>query len=123
MANRNVKLDSVKFWLASLLGAALLSCVGGCAATSSDLPAQGTTSRSALHAANLVTVPDIEGLGAKHADNVLRGVGLVPADTPVHGPVEDDSKDIGLAYRQSPRPGSKVPRGSTVSFRWWWEAS
>ena len=67
-------------------------------------------------------MPNIEGLGATEAEVVLRRAGLVAADAAIHGPMDNDAGDIGVAYRQSPRPGSKVAKGSKVSFRWWWEA-
>lgn len=71
----------------------------------------------------MVVVPNIEGMLCLEADTLLQQAGLVPADTPVYGPVEADAAGYGCAYRQQPRPGTKVPKGSTVSYRWWWETS
>lgn len=103
-------------------GLALLAGVAGCSTAPQSSSAPGGSSVPNLQTSNLVTVPNIEGLGATEAEAVLKRAGLVAADTAIHGPMDNDAKDIGLAYRQNPRPGSKVAKGSKVSFRWWWEA-
>ena len=69
----------------------------------------------------LVTVPNIYGM--LDPDGLLRSRGLVPKGIAIHGPIEPDAADIGQAYRQSPKAGSQVPRGTTVTYHFWWEAS
>jgi beta-lactam-binding protein with PASTA domain len=115
--------EIVSQWLRkSVVFVLLAALVAGCAVSSTSLSGHNGAALASEPSTNLVTVPDIEGLGATQAEAVLRSVGLVPADIPVHGPIDEDAADIALAYRQSPRPGSTVSRGSKVSFRWWWEA-
>ncbi len=115
--------EIISQWLRTLVAFALLAgLVAGCAMSSTNSPTHNGTALSSVPSTNLVTVPDIEGLGATQAEAVLRSVGLVPAGISVHGPIDEDAVDIALAYRQSPRSGSRVSRGSKVSFRWWWEA-
>lgn len=91
----------------------------------STVPTGETTSApsSRAPATETVLVPDIEGKPCTEAEAILRQAGLVPSDTPVYGPVEEDAGGFISAYRQSPRPGTRVPKGSTVSYRWWWESS
>jgi len=70
-----------------------------------------------------VVVPNIEGQYATDADEIIRRAGLLPTDTPVYGPTDADAAGFSRAYRQIPRPGTKVPKGSVVNYRWWWETS
>lgn len=69
----------------------------------------------------MVRVPNIEGLYVGDAERELQRAGFVPKDIPVHGPIDPDCRGYGEAYRQNPRPGTLRPRGSIVTFRWWWE--
>ncbi len=69
---------------------------------------------------SMVIVPNIEG--RIDARDILIRTGLRPVDIPVHGPIDEDAKDIGEAYRQNPKPGTAVPKGAPVSYRSWWEA-
>lgn len=67
----------------------------------------------------LVEVPDIHGM--LDPDPVIRAAGLVPEGIPIHGPIEPDAADYMEAYRQEPAAGSMVPKGSTVTYHYWWE--
>lgn len=73
----------------------------------------------------MVRVPDITG-GASgcviDVDAILKPLGLKSKGIAVHGPVDPDAKDIGCAYRQSPRPGTMVKKGTVIKYRSWWEA-
>jgi beta-lactam-binding protein with PASTA domain len=109
--------------LCSLVCIILSAVLSGCGTTSSNSPALAASANSSALPPNLVKVPNIEGLTVTEAEATLSSVGLVPADVPVYGPIEADAGAFASAYRQSPRPGSMVPRGSKVSFRWWWETS
>ena len=70
-----------------------------------------------------MVVPDIEGQYTTEADEIIRRAGLLPTDTPVYGPIDADAAGFSRAYRQIPRPGTKVPKRSIVNYRWWWETS
>ena len=113
---------SIKPMCSIVAGVALLVSASGCATKPADPSRLAASAATSMQSADLVRVPNIEGLGATVAESVIRSAGLVPSDVPIHGPIDADAADIALAYRQSPRPGSMVPRGSKVSFRWWWEA-
>ncbi len=67
----------------------------------------------------LVTVPNIQGM--LDPDPVLRRAGLRPKGIPIHGPIESDAAGFMEAYRQHPRAGSRVPRGTAVTYHFWWE--
>lgn len=73
----------------------------------------------------MVRVPDITG-GASgcviDVDAILKPLGLKSKGIAVHGPVDPDAKDIGCAYRQSPKPGTMVKKGTVIRYRSWWEA-
>ncbi|NRT58009.1 beta-lactam-binding protein with PASTA domain [Leptothrix sp. C29] len=73
-------------------------------------------------AAPSVVVPDLNDKCFGDIDRTLRAAGLKPKTTAVHGPVDADAAPIGCAYRQSPKAGTRVPRGSTVRYRSWYEA-
>lgn len=66
-------------------------------------------------------VPSIEGL--PNAEAILKAYGLHAKEISVYGPVEEDQAGFMLPYRQSPRPGTAVRKGSTVKYRAWWEKS
>jgi len=66
-------------------------------------------------------VPSIEGL--PNAEAILKAYGLRAKEISVHGPIEEDQAGFMLPYRQSPRPGTAVRKGSTVKYRAWWEKS
>ena len=84
---------------------------------------QPARAQAATAAAPTVTVPDLDGKCFGDIDRTLRAAGLRPKATDVHGPVDADAAYIGCAYRQSPKAGTRVPRGSTVRYRSWFEAS
>lgn len=67
-----------------------------------------------------VRVPDIGGM--IDPDPALKKVGLKPKGIAIHGPIESDAAGIGEAYRQKPSAGSLVPRGTTVTYHFWWES-
>jgi serine/threonine-protein kinase len=82
--------------------------------------ASGSTVRITISAGpDLVRVPDIHGV--IDAGTVLTKAGLKAAGIAVHGPIDSDAAGIGEAYRQAPAAGSLVPRGATVTYRFWWE--
>ena len=78
--------------------------------------------RAQAAAAPTVTVPDLDGKCFDDIDRTLRAAGLRAKATDVHGPVDADAASMGCAYRQSPKAGARVPRGSTVRYRSWYEA-
>jgi len=67
----------------------------------------------------MVRVPNITGM--MDPDPVIRRAGLIPKGIAIHGPIESDARGIGEAYRQRPRAGSLVPKGTTVTYHFWWE--
>ena len=67
----------------------------------------------------MVKVPNISG--AMNPDSVLRRAGLKPKGIPIHGPIESDAAGYMEPYRQNPRAGTLVPKGSTVTYHYWWE--
>jgi serine/threonine-protein kinase len=67
----------------------------------------------------MVRVPNIHG--KMNPDPLLRSLGLVPHGIAIHGPIEPDAAGIGEAYRQSPRAGTLVPKGTKVTYHFWWE--
>jgi serine/threonine-protein kinase len=88
-------------------------------------PSSGTAMRGATvnitvsTGPEMVKVPDIGGM--IDPDPVLKKAGLEPKGIPIHGPIESDAAGIGEAYRQDPGAGSLVPKGTTVTYRFWWE--
>lgn len=116
----NMDISIRRFSLGALLAVSLLA--SGC--TANSLPtathrADGAGSRPVAW----VVVPNIEGQYPTDADKMIRRAGLLPTDTPVYGPTDADAAGFSRAYRQIPRPGTKVPKGSMVNYRWWWETS
>ncbi len=83
----------------------------------------GTTVSLALSTGvKLVRVPNVHGMWADQADETIRDAGLKPAGVAIHGPIEPDATDIGRAYRQRPRAGTLVPKGTMVTYHYWWES-
>ena len=74
-------------------------------------------------AANNVIVPNIVDGCKDNVNTIIRAAGLKPKRIDIHGPVDHDAAGIGCPYRQNPKAGSSVPKGSTVSYRIWYEAS
>lgn len=68
----------------------------------------------------MVKVPNIYGM--MNPGPVLLKAGLEPKGISIHGPIESDAAGIGEAYRQNPKAGTLVPKGTTVSYHFWWEA-
>lgn len=68
----------------------------------------------------MVKVPNIYGM--MDPDPVLLKAGLKPKAISIHGPIESDAAGMGEAYRQNPKAGTLVPKGSTVTYHSWWEA-
>ncbi len=66
-------------------------------------------------------VPEINGR-CDDVDSIIKKAGLKPKHIQVHGPEDADAAEIGCAYRQKPRAGARVKKGSTVTYRSWWEA-
>jgi beta-lactam-binding protein with PASTA domain len=69
---------------------------------------------------DMVQVPDISGM--IDPDPVLKKAGLTPEGIAIHGPIESDAADIGQADRQDPPAGTLVPKGTTVTYHFWWES-
>ena len=46
-----------------------------------------------------------------NADKIIQKSGLKPKSVAVHGPIDKDAADIGCAYRQHPKSGTKVKKG------------
>ena len=77
-------------------------------------------------AADMVTVPSdrmsVNGVDCVlDYEKALKEAGLVPKQELIHGPVDSDAGNIGCPYRIDPAPGTSVKRGSTVTYRSWWE--
>lgn len=70
----------------------------------------------------MVTVPDVLGSYYGDASARIEEAGLVPVDVSVHGPIDEDAGEIGRVYRATPAAGEKVPKGTTVELRSWWES-
>ncbi len=70
----------------------------------------------------MVSVPDVEGLLTSEAEARLNAASLRAEEAPVHGPIDTDQAGFMRAYRQDPRPGTVVKKGSTVTYRFWWES-
>ncbi len=68
----------------------------------------------------MIRVPNIHGM--INPDPVLTRAGLRPKGIPIHGPIESDAAGYMEAYRQNPRAGTLIPRGSTVTYHFWWES-
>jgi eukaryotic-like serine/threonine-protein kinase len=73
---------------------------------------------------DLVKVPKVIGMYPDDAAKVLRAAGLRVKEVSIHGPIDSDAgnADIGQVYRQTPKAGSYVPKGTVISIRSWWEA-
>lgn len=69
-----------------------------------------------------VVVPDIESNCDIDAQDVLKKLGLIGKRIDVHGPEDEDASSIGCPYRQFPKAGTIVKKGTTVTYRAWWEA-
>ena len=83
-------------------------------------PPGGTVKLGLAVPDGMVSVPDVEGLA--DAEGLIRAAGLRPLVISVHGPVDPDAAGIGKAYRQRPRPGTILKRGSEVAYRIWGES-
>lgn len=70
-----------------------------------------------------VRVPDLSSDCQQNPEKALEILGLKSNHESIHGPIDSDAGSIGCAYRQNPTPGTLVNKGSTVSFRSWWEGS
>ncbi|PKQ19851.1 MAG: hypothetical protein CVT66_07960 [Actinobacteria bacterium HGW-Actinobacteria-6] len=73
---------------------------------------------------DIVTVPKVTGMYPDDAAAKLRAAGLTVKEVYIHGPLDSDAfkEFIGQVYRQTPKAGSLVPRGTMVEIRSWWEA-
>lgn len=73
---------------------------------------------------NMVAVPKVDGtcLWSKPTtDNIIKSAGLKPKSIQLHGP-EEGAGETGCAYGQKPKAGSLVKKGSTVTYKMWFEA-
>jgi serine/threonine-protein kinase len=83
--------------------------------TGGQLPKNAPVAVTVSKGPELVTVPPLAGMTASDADALLRSLGLVPKGIQIIG---------GSAHRvvdqpplnQSPRPGEKVRKGTSVSY-------
>ena len=69
-----------------------------------------------------VVVPNIESNCDVDTQDVLKKFGLIGKRVDVHGPEDEDASSIGCPYRQSPKAGTIVKKGTIVTYRAWWEA-
>jgi hypothetical protein len=73
---------------------------------------------------NMVTVPKVDGIclwSTPTPDKLIKSAGLKPKNIQIHGP-EEGAGETGCAYRQSPKAGTTVKKGSIVKYRMWFEA-
>jgi len=72
----------------------------------------------------LVKVPRVIGMYPDDAAGVLSAAGLKMKEVSIHGPIDSDAGNaqIGQVYRQTPKAGSYVPKGTTITVRSWWES-
>jgi beta-lactam-binding protein with PASTA domain len=82
----------------------------------------GATDTDIVIGTELVTVPDVLGKYYDEAATALTAAGLEAVEVSVHGPIDEDAGEIGLIYRQTPKAGEKVPKGTKVELRYWWES-
>ena len=78
---------------------------------------ESTTSNS-----NLGVVPNPRNECDTDYGKLLKASGFKVNSVAVHGPDEPDFKNWGCPYRIHPAPGSKLAPGSTVTYRFGWEA-
>ncbi|MGB5598880.1 MAG: SH3 domain-containing protein, partial [Thiothrix litoralis] len=71
----------------------------------------------AKDSADLVAVPDLTSDCVMEAETLLKSLGLRAKEISVHGPIDDDAAGIACPYRQSPKAGTMVNKGTTVTFR------
>jgi beta-lactam-binding protein with PASTA domain len=70
----------------------------------------------------MVKVPYVLQRYSSDAAAKLKAAGLTPKDVSIHGPSDVSTPTgPGIVYRQSPKAGSVVPRGTVVRIWWWWE--
>jgi serine/threonine-protein kinase len=67
-----------------------------------------------LGGTSTVTVPQVVGKAQADAESELRGAGLKPKAVTVEN---DDPNNVGKVVEQSPGPGEKLDKGSTVTIR------
>jgi hypothetical protein len=82
----------------------------------------GATDTDIVIGTELVAVPDVLGKYYDEAATALTAAGLEAVEVSVHGPIDEDAGEIGLIYRQTPKAGEKVPKGTKVELRYWWES-
>lgn len=72
----------------------------------------------------LVTVPEVVGMAPEEATAALEAAGLAVEEHVADGPVDPDAgeADVGRVYRQTPTAGTKVPKGTVVEIRYWFES-
>lgn len=69
----------------------------------------------------LISVPNIDG-NCKNIDDVIKASGLKPKRVDVFGPNDIDAAGMGCAYRQSLKAGARVPEGTILEYRSWYES-
>jgi hypothetical protein len=84
-------------------------------------PGEGVPSPPAAPSGPAVLVPDVTGLYPDEAEQALDEAGLRAQVDMVYGPVDEDAGEIGEVYRQSPEPGARVPQGTVIRLRAWFE--
>lgn len=71
---------------------------------------------------NLGVVPNPRNECDTDYDKLLKATGFKVKSVAVHGPDEPDFKGWGCPYRIQPAPGTELAPGSTVTYRFGWEA-
>ena len=114
--------------VAAVLALVIVS-VSGCCIPIPGLEGGSTTKRSTgpdreatATIVEMTEVPDVLGLYYDEAAKVITAAGLEPVDVSIHGPIDDDAGEIGKIYRQTPKAGERVTKGSKVELRSWWES-
>jgi hypothetical protein len=93
----------------------------GLAETGGPGPGEQTPDATLAPTGPSVTVPDVSGLYPDEARTALEEAGLRVQVDNVYGPTDEDAGEIGFVYRQSPEPGARVPQGTVVRLRAWFE--
>lgn len=94
-------------------------------APGTEVPVGSTVTYVVSDGPELVTVPEVIGMYPSEAAEALEAAGLQAKEVDIHGPVDDDAgnAEIGQVYRQTPAAGERVPAGTVIEIRSWWEAS
>lgn len=97
---------------------------GGADSPAAEAPAEAAPAApvAAASGGSTVVVPKPRDDCDMEYDQLLLAAGLKEKSVAVHGPDEPDFNGWGCPYRIQPAPGTAVPKGSTVTYRYGWEA-